>query len=109
MRSAILIVATATALPAFAQEPSTLGYVTTRGVVMKVSGLDIPVTYAPDGKFSAMQGAVSGDWRIDGDKLCSKSNVDPTEVCIAYPQGKKPGDQFEIIGPQGSLTIRING
>jgi hypothetical protein len=97
------------ALPAIAEEPTTLGYVTTRGVVMKVSGFDIPVSYTPDGKFSAMEGVVKGSWRIQGDRLCSTSNMEPVEACISYPQGKRPGDEFEIAGPQGSLTIRING
>jgi hypothetical protein len=78
-------------------------------VVMKVSGFDIPVTYSPDGKFSAMEGVVIGSWRIDGHRLCSTSNMEPAEVCISYPQGKKPGDSFDITGPQGALTIRING
>ena len=85
----------------------TLQEVTTRGIVLTVQGMQIDVTYTPDGKFTAMDGQVTGEWRIDGDKLCTKSNFDPEEQCVAYPKDKKSGDSFEVSGPQGSATIRI--
>ena len=81
-----------------------------RGVfwrVLSVQGMDIDVTYTPDGKFTAMDGQVTGDWRIDGDKLCTKSNFDPAEQCVAYPKDKKSGDSFEVTGPQGPAMIKI--
>ena len=37
-----------------------------------------------------------GEWRIDGDKLCTLNDMNPTESCIAYPTGKKPGDEFKV-------------
>ena len=85
----------------------TLQEVTTKGIVLSVQGMDIDVTYTPDGKFTAMDGQVTGDWRIDGDKLCTKSNFDPAEQCVAYPKDKKSGDSFEVTGPQGPAMIKI--
>lgn len=96
------------AAPALAQEPTTLQHVTTKGVILSVQGTDIPVNYTPDGKFTAMDGAVTGTWKIDGDKLCTTSNMDPNESCVVYPTGKKPGDSFEVTGALGSATIKIN-
>lgn len=95
---------TAAAAPAFA---GTLQEVTTRGIVLTVVGAEIDVVYTPDGKFTAADGQVTGEWRIDGDKLCTKSNFDPVEQCVEYPKDKKSGDSFEVVGPQGPATIRI--
>ena len=92
------------AAPAFAE---TLKEVTSRGIILTVQGMDIDVTYTPDGKFTAMDGQVTGTWRIDGDKLCTTSNVDPNETCVAYPADKKSGDTFDLTGPQGTATIKI--
>jgi hypothetical protein len=100
--------------PALAQQPAgappsdTLKEVTTKGIVLQVQGMDIPVKYTPDGKFTAMDGAVTGTWRIDGEKLCTTSNMAPAEECVAYPVGKKSGDSFEVTGAQGPATIKIN-
>lgn len=94
--------ATLLATPAPAQAPTTLQHVTARGIVMKVYGMEIPVAYTPDGKFSAMAGgsAVSGTWRIDGERLCTRVEPD-AEVCAAYPAGKRPGDTFDVPGAMG--------
>lgn len=94
----------ALATPAFA---GTLQEVTSKGIVLVVEGMEIDVKYTPDGKFTAMDGQVTGEWRIDGDKLCTSSNFDPNESCIEYPKDKKAGDSFEVTGPMGSATIRI--
>jgi len=95
------------AAPAFAQGPTTLQEVTTKGIVLSVQGMDIDVTYKPDGTFTAMDDAVTGKWRIDGDRLCTSSNFDPNESCVAYPAGKKSGDTFDVTGPAGTATIKI--
>jgi len=94
----------ALATPALAD---TLQEVTTKGIVFNVQGMDVDVTYTPDGKFTALNGQVTGEWRIDGDKLCTKSNYDPTEQCVEYPKGKKSGDSFDVTGPQGTATVKI--
>jgi hypothetical protein len=103
-----LLVATAAILalatPALA---GTLQEITTKGMVLTVQDMQIDVTYTPDGKFTAMDGQVTGTWKIDGDKLCTTSNFDPTETCLEYPKDKKSGDSFEVSGPQGSVTITI--
>ena len=97
----------ALAAPAFAQQSSTLQELTTKGMVMEAGGMQIEVTYKPDGTFTAMDDQVIGKWRIDGDKLCTSSNFSPAEECVAYPTGKKSGDSFEVTGAQGTATIRI--
>lgn len=97
-------VALAFAAPAAA---STLEEVTAKGIVLSVQGMDIDVKYMPDGKFTAMDGQVTGEWRIDGEKLCTKSNFDPNEQCVEYPKDKKSGDSFDVTGPQGTATIKI--
>jgi hypothetical protein len=105
MRSLIVAAALAAlATPAFA---GTLEEITTKGIVLSVQGMDIDVTYTPDGKFTALEGQVTGTWRIDGDKLCTTSNFEPQEQCVAYPKDKKSGDSFEVTGPQGAAMIKI--
>lgn len=86
---------------------NTLQEVTTKGIILSAQGMDIDVTYTPDGKFTAMDGQVTGTWRIDGDKLCTTSNFEPDEQCVEYPKDKKSGDSFDLTGPQGTATIKI--
>lgn len=117
-KQVILIAAAALALaaPAFAQDKSTLEYVTTKGTVvhanMQGQELELPMTYKTDGTYvtSAMGQEVTGKWRIDGDKLCTISAMGGgNENCIAYPAGKKPGDEFKVTNPMlGEVTIKIN-
>ena len=93
------------AAPAFAD---TLREVTTRGVVMTIAGVgDIDVAYKADGSYTASKGAVTGNWRISGDRLCTKSNLAQVEQCDAYPKDKKSGDAFEVASAQGPIRIRI--
>ena len=94
----------ALAAPAFAD---TIDEIVKHGMVLTVQGMDIDVTYTPDGKFTAMDGQVTGAWKHDGDKLCTSSNFDPNESCTEYPKDKKSGDSFEVTSPQGSATIKI--
>ncbi len=112
MKRMLTIAVTAFALsaPAFAQEPTTLQLVTTKGVTIKAQGMEIPITYKPDGTYSLeIQGqAVDGKWRIDGEKLCTSSSFQPEERCTAYPAGKKSGDEFEVQGAMGAMTVKIN-
>jgi hypothetical protein len=102
-----LLIAGLVALIAAPAAADTLKEVTTHGIILTVADTDIDVTYTPDGKFTAMGGQVTGAWRIDGDKLCTTSNFDPQETCVAYPADKKSGDSFELSGPQGSVMIKI--
>ena len=85
----------------------TLQEVTTKGIILSAQGMAIDVTYTPDGKFTAMDGQVTGTWRIDGEKLCTSSNFEPAETCVAYPKDKKSGDSFDLASPQGTATIKI--
>lgn len=113
MRLKLIALAAALAMPALAQTPTTLQAVTTHGIVMKAFGMEFPVAYTPDGKFSATVGGnvVSGTWRIDGGRPCTRVEPD-AEVCAAYPAGKRSGDTFDVpgaMGPQmGAVTVRIN-
>ena len=103
----VTVLSCALAAPALAD---TLANVTSKGVVMAVQGMEIPITYKPDGTFSleAMGTAISGKWRIDGSKLCTTSDMAPDERCTEYPAGTNPGDTFEVTGAMGSATITIN-
>jgi hypothetical protein len=92
------------ATPAWAD---TLEELTTRGMILTVQDMNIDVEFTPDGKFTALDGQITGTWRIDGTKLCTTSNATPEEQCVEYPTGKKSGDTFDVTGPQGSATIHI--
>lgn len=92
------------ALPAGA---GTIDEIVAHGMVLTIQGMDIDVTYTPDGKFTAMDGQITGTWKKDGDRMCTTSNFQPDESCTAYPADKKSGDSFEITSPQGSATIKI--
>jgi hypothetical protein len=109
MRKLVLATAAFAALsaPAFAD---TLANVTTKGVVLSIQGMEIPVKYSPDGTFSgeAMGMPFLGKWAIKDGKLCQTSDFQPEENCQAYPEGKNPGDSFDIDTPMGALTIKIN-
>ena len=105
-----LLIATAAVGLALAASPAladTLKEVISHGIIITLGDMEIPVTYTPDGKFSAMDGQVTGAWRIDGDKLCTSSNVDPNETCVAYPKDKKSGDTFMLETPQGGVQVKI--
>jgi hypothetical protein len=103
----LLMAAAVLAMAAGPAAADTLTEVTTHGIILTVQGMDIDVTYTPDGKFTAMEGQVTGTWRIDGDKLCTTSNFDPNETCVEYPKDKKSGDSFDLTGPAGTATIKI--
>ena len=108
MRSLVLAVtAMMVAAPASAQDKTTLDNVTSRGIVLSAGGMEVDVGYKPDGTVTAMDGQVTGKWRVEGGKLCTSSNFAPEEECVAYPAGKKSGDSFEVQGGQGPATIRI--
>jgi hypothetical protein len=98
------LAALALAAPAAA---GTLEEVVKHGIVLTIEGMEIDVAYTPDGKFTAMDGQVTGTWKIDGDKMCTSSNFDPTESCVEYPKDKKSGDSFELTSPQGTASIKI--
>jgi hypothetical protein len=103
----LMIATAALALLATPVMASTLTEIISHGIILTLGDMDIPVTYTPDGKFTAMDGAVTGAWRIDGDKLCTSSSADPNETCVAYPKDKKSGDTFMLESPQGSVQIKI--
>ena len=107
MRKLFAILAGAALAAAAPAAADTLKEVTTHGIILIIGDMQIPVDYTPDGKFTAMDGQVTGAWRIDGDKLCTSSNFDPNETCVAYPKDKKSGDKFELEGPQGAAQIKI--
>jgi hypothetical protein len=102
-----LITLAAFAAPAFAQTADTLTEITTKGIKMSAQGFELEVAYNSDGTFTAMEGQVTGKWRIEGDKLCTQSNFDAEEECVLYPAGKKSGDSFDVTGKAGTATITI--
>jgi hypothetical protein len=106
--AAVGLLAISTPVLAQTAPSDTLVAATTNGMVISLPQGDVDVTYTPDGKFSAANGMVTGTWRIDGTKLCTISSVNPGETCVVYPVGKKPGDSFDVTGPNGTATVKIN-
>jgi hypothetical protein len=103
-------VAAAAALTLAAGQPAradTLQEIAAHGMVVTIADMDFDLTFTPDGKFTGLEGQLTGTWRIDGTKLCTTSNFDPTESCTEYPSGKKSGDVFEVSNGQGSAKVRI--
>jgi hypothetical protein len=72
------------------------------------SGAGFEITFTPDGKFTGLNGQISGSWRIDGDKVCTRSATRPDESCTPYPADKKSGDTFDVNLPLGLATVKIN-
>lgn len=97
-------------LPAMASASTTLETVIAKGVTLSMQGLDIPVTYHEDGTYTAvaMGSEIPGTWRIEGTKLCTESSAQPGERCTEYPEGKGPGDSFNVESAMGTATITIN-
>ncbi|MAK62406.1 MAG: hypothetical protein CMK09_15660 [Ponticaulis sp.] len=114
MQKSLILAAAAAAMltaPALAGESeTTLDYVIEKGVVLSVSGFEIPVMYHADGTYTAeaMGSEIPGTWRIDGASLCTESSMQPGETCTEYPEDMGPGDSFEVMGAMGPATITIN-
>ncbi|MAI89320.1 hypothetical protein [Ponticaulis sp.] len=105
------IALTGFAFSASADEPTTLENVVSHGVTMNVQGLPIPVVYHDDGTYSAnaMGSDIPGTWRIEGHSLCTESSMQPGESCTEYPDGKGPGDTFNVNSASlGAVTVTIN-
>ncbi len=110
MRKPIALIAAAASLalgavatPALAD---TLQEITSHGMVVTIADMDIDVTFTPDGKFTALGGAISGTYKVDGLKLCT-TTAEQGENCTTYPAGKKSGDTFEVSNEQGSAKVHI--
>lgn len=98
------LAALALAAPA---QAGTLDEIVAHGMVVTIGDMDFDLTFTPDHKFTGMGGQLTGNWRIDGDKLCTTSNFDANETCTAYPKDKKSGDVFEVSNDQGSAKVKI--
>lgn len=88
----------------------TLYYVVREGIVMTVQGHVIPIDYAEDGTFSGAASGTrfEGTYRLEGNRICTASSLSMSETCTAYPEGKRPGDEFEVTSPAlGSVRVRI--
>jgi hypothetical protein len=81
--------------------------VVSRGVTLVTGDNKLETSFTADGKFVLSAVVDEGTWRIDGDKLCSKSSRTLIETCTAYPPGKKSGDSFELQTPSGRVTVQI--
>jgi hypothetical protein len=103
------VLAAGLAAPAFAED-TTLSLIVAKGVTLSIMGMEVPVKYNADGTFVAdVQGQqMGGKWRIDGDKMCQSSDMQPEERCQAYPVGKKAGESFDLETEMGPMTIKIN-
>ena len=101
---ALAFLALAAAVPARA---GTLEEIVAHGMVVTIGDMDIAVSFTPDGKFSGLEGQLTGTWKIDGDKMCTTSNLDPSETCLVYPKDKKSGDSFDLTSAQGVAKVKI--
>lgn len=90
-----------------AARADTLEEITAHGMVITIGDMPIDLAFTPDGKFTGFDGQITGTWKIDGDKLCTSSNLDPNVTCMAYPKGHKSGDTFTLDTPQGSVPVKI--
>ena len=99
------------AAPALAQTapPSdTVQAVVEKGVTMEVMGQAGDIEYKPDGTFSGFDGQFEGKYKTDGNKLCiTVEAFGIVDQCTEYPEGKKPGDSFEINSDMGPLKVTI--
>lgn len=98
------LAALALAAPAAA---ATVDEMVKHGVVLTIADMEIDVTYTADGKFTAAEGQVTGTWTMKGEQMCTTSNFDPNETCVAIPADKKSGDSFEVTSPAGTATMKI--
>ncbi len=105
--SKLLLAATLALAVAGSAMADTLHEVVTHGIILTAPGFEAEVTYTPDGKFTGMEGQLTGTWRIEDDKLCTTSNFEPAERCAIYPKDKVSGDAFEMTSEQGTATIKI--
>ncbi len=107
------VIALGLAAPAFAEDNDTLQNVVAKGAVvqaeMQGQALELTMTYKADGSYTAATGGQEiggGTWKIDGDKLCTVSQLG--ESCTAYPAGKKPGESFKVThATLGEITVKI--
>jgi phosphate-selective porin len=102
-----LLAAAMIAAPAFAQAPATdtVKAVVEKGVSIEIGGFAGTVDYKADGTFSGFDGMFSGTYKVDGNKICSESDLGSS--CAEYPDGKKSGDSFELPSEMGPMKVTI--
>lgn len=108
------VIALGLSAPAFAEENDTLKHVVAKGAVvlaeMQGQAIELGMNYKADGSYTATvmgQELGGGTWKIDGDKLCTASQMG--ESCTVYPSGKGPGDEFKVThSTLGEITVKIN-
>lgn len=104
LTAAAVLLALMAAAPARAGTPEEIA---AHGMIVTIGDMDVDLTFTPDGKYSGLDGALTGTWKIDGEKLCTSSNFDPTVVCMAFPKDRKSGDVFDLTSPQGTAKVKI--
>lgn len=96
------------AAPAFAQGAAasdTVAAIVAKGVSIEIGGFAGTVDYKADGTFSGFDGMFSGTYKVDGNKICSESDLGAS--CAEYPDGKKSGDTFELPSEMGPMKVTI--
>jgi hypothetical protein len=104
----VLAAAVMLAAPAFAQGApgnDTVLAVVEKGVAIEIGGFAGTVDYKADGTFSGFDGMFSGTYKVDGNKICSESDLGAS--CAEYPEGKKSGDTFELPSEMGPMKVTI--
>lgn len=94
--AAALIAAPALAQQAPAAKPAndTIKVMIEKGAVLSIMGYEGTMEYKADGTWSGFDGQASGTYKVDGDKMCTTSDMG--EACVNYPAGKKSGEKFTV-------------
>ena len=77
---------------------------------MTVQGHVIPVDYFEDGTFRGRAAGTDfeGTYRLEENRICTSSSLSMSETCTPYPEGKRPGDEFDVVSPSlGQVRVRI--
>lgn len=104
----VLAAAVLLSAPAFAQGAAptdTVKAIVEKGVSVEIGGFAGNLDYKADGTFSGFDGMFSGTYKVDGNKICTESELGAS--CSEYPDGKKSGDTFELPSEMGPMKVTI--
>jgi len=97
------------AAPAFAAD-STQEAMVKNGATLEVQGMALDIDYKPgatinEGTFTIASVGFDGTYKIEGKKMCL--GIMGTDSCSDYPEGKGPGDSFDIETDMGPIHVTI--
>lgn len=111
MKAIILgaIAAALVAAPAFAADSTQVAMVK-NGATFDVQGMSLDIDFKQgasvnEGTFTIAAVGFDGTYKIDGKKMCL--GIMGQDSCSDYPEGKGPGDSFEITTDMGPMKVTI--